>query len=140
MYKSEYTDQPITAAQFLSEFICQRIAQKEGKVLKYKFWNEPSWNKIFRRQIVAANTLLKEAECLQIMSFLRSKKGQKIYSLGLKKPILDGCKSFTIPVFELVEDSQGKVMCELCEFGDFSNLVKFSEESNKTLWKKLNAN
>lgn len=92
IYPSKYTDSKVTDSQYICDEIMERIAKKDSKTLPYKYWNAPQWNKVFRRQIAAANALLSEAECLTIMNFLRSSKGKNIYSLGLKKPILEGCK------------------------------------------------
>ncbi len=92
-YKSSYgADGLISAASYLVEFICERIAFKHKVALPVKFWSTPAWNKVFRRQTKAAHDLLKETDCLSIVTFLRSWDGRKIYSLGLKKVILDGCK------------------------------------------------
>ena len=89
-YPSKYTDKLITDGQFLTERICERIAAKEKKTLVYQFWSKsPEWGKIFRRQIKDANELLAEASLVEIMTALRSKDGQKIYSLGAKKQILN---------------------------------------------------
>jgi hypothetical protein len=112
-YQSAYGGGLITNAAYLVEYICERIARKDKKQLPMKFWNDPAWGKIFRTQIVHANRLLEECTCLQIMNALRSKELYKVYSLGMKKVILDKAKSFsvgeniTVPEYELpheVED------------------------------------
>lgn len=92
IYPSKYTDKKVTDAQYLCDEVCERIAKKEGKTLPYKYWSAPAWNKVYRRQIAEAAKLLRESDCVSIMEFLRSKEGRKIYSLGLKKAILEGVK------------------------------------------------
>lgn len=88
-YKSRYgASSNITAAQYLVEFIIERIAKKEKITLPFKFWNIPRWNRIFRMQIKYANELLKDYSEEEIFSALKSKKGERIYSLGAKKTII----------------------------------------------------
>lgn len=88
MFKSRYIieDKEITAAQYLAEFICERIAEKEGKRLALKFWNNKEWNKKFRLQITHANKLLKDYDnnvrC--IIRALNTFQGKKVYSLGAR--------------------------------------------------------
>lgn len=136
-YKSNYTDSLVTSAQYLTEFICERIAKKEKKVLKWKFWNDPEWNQVFRRQITAANQLLKQTDAIRIMSFLRSKKGQNIYSLGLKVPILKACQnvgvldSSEVELSSTVKDSFEKEF--VGDDGPFAD-----EPPKKSLWERLN--
>lgn len=139
-YKSNYTDQPITAAQFLAETMCERIAKKNNKVLKYKFWTEPEYKKIFQRQIVAANQLLKEIDVKDIMNFLRSKNGKNIYSLGLKAPILAGCKSKSFAEYNPIESSPMDDGFMSDSGIEPSSTIKDSYEKEfvgKNLWGKL---
>jgi hypothetical protein len=98
IYPSNYTERKVTASQYLTDFIMERIAKKDKKVLTYKYWNDPAWKKIFLRQLGEATKLLKEANCVAIMAFLRSVKGRNIYSLGLKAQILAGAKEFIVVV------------------------------------------
>jgi len=92
--KKEYTSKygasgEITSAQFLTEFIMERIAAKDNKTLPSKFWSHSDWKKTFLAQINHANKLLKEASCIEIMAALRHKDLSRVYSLGLKRQILD---------------------------------------------------
>jgi hypothetical protein len=86
-YKSKYSDQYVTGAQYLAEFICERIAEKDGKKLPYKFWNTEEWKKIFQLQIIKANELLKVYRVGVILKALQLPQAKRIYSLGLKKAI-----------------------------------------------------
>lgn len=91
LYPSRYgADSLITSAQYLSEFVLERQAKKDGKVLFTKFWNHIDYANKFVRQITAANKLLVHYDCVAIMNFLRSREGSRIYSLGLYKPICNG--------------------------------------------------
>lgn len=84
-YKSPSTGEYCTAAQYIAEIICQRIADKDKVgTLAYKFWNNDKWKKIYIRQVGLANKLVKTwgDEC--VVRFIKSKKGSKILSLGMK--------------------------------------------------------
>ncbi len=59
VYPSIYCDEKLTAAQYLAERMCERVAKKEGKELFPKFWSSPIWKKTFMQQLFAANSLLK---------------------------------------------------------------------------------
>lgn len=111
-YQSRYGAKGyITAANFLVEEICTRIAKKEGRVLPTKFWNHPEWSKIYKAQLKHANLLLDEVSCLQIMSFLRTFRGKQVYSLGLKKIIVEGAKKFVGNTNE-VESPDGEIITD----------------------------
>ena len=86
MFRSKYIpeDKDISAAQYLAEFMCERIAHKDGKVLTTKFWNKPEWGKVFRAQITHANKWLKSYDARSILRALKTFRGKKIYSLGAK--------------------------------------------------------
>lgn len=138
IYPSKYTNEKVTAHNFLCEEIMERIAKKAGKTLPYKYWYSNEWAKIYKRQVTAAGQLLQEADCLSIMNFLRSKDGQKITSLGLKKQILEGCSKYTNTVID----------CEPAEYIEidhtiFDGIEDISEdetlpsEAKPSLWEKL---
>jgi hypothetical protein len=86
-YQSKYTEDKITAAQYLVDIACERIAKREKETLPREYWRLDKWLKHFKRQIIAANALLKEFSCKEIVDALNSYRGKNIYSLGLKKPI-----------------------------------------------------
>lgn len=88
-YKSRYgANSDITAAQYLVEFMMERIAKKEKTTLPFKFWNIPRWNKVFRMQIKYANELLSEYSEEEVFAALKTKRGQRIFSLGAKKTMI----------------------------------------------------
>lgn len=143
-YRSRYgADSDITAAQYLVEFIMERAAKKEKTTLPFKFWNIPKWNKIFRMQIKYANDLLKDYTEEEIFSALRTKKGERIYSLGAKKTII-------IPLIEDIKTNKFNSIPIICnENINQSKLEDWHEEENiieacknigkkdASLWSKL---
>lgn len=83
-YRSPSTGDYCTGAQYLAEIICQRCADKDKVgTLPYKFWNLPKWNKLYIRQVGLANKLVKKYGD-GFITFVKSKKGNKILSLGMK--------------------------------------------------------
>lgn len=87
-FKSRYApDTYITAAQYITEFICEHKARKDGKDLPLHFWQIPVWAKFFKMQILAANGLLKIYEAEAIVLALKMPQARGIFSL--RAPHLD---------------------------------------------------
>jgi hypothetical protein len=83
-YRSPSTGDYCTAAQYIAEIICQRIADKDKiGTLAYKFWNQPKWKKIYIRQVGLANKLIKKHGD-DFVRFIKSKSGNWIVSLAMK--------------------------------------------------------
>ena len=81
-YPSKYSNgKSVSAAQYISEMICERIAKKNKQDLHYRFWLSPEWEKQYKGQIAAANKLLQKYDYAAIVSALLSASGLKIYSL-----------------------------------------------------------
>lgn len=81
-FTSKYSNgKRVTPAQYLVEFICERIAKIKKKDLHYRFWLSKEWSKEYRGQIAAANNLLSRYDIKIILQALKSTKGSKIYSL-----------------------------------------------------------
>jgi hypothetical protein len=81
-YPSKYSNgKDVTAAQYITEMICERLAKKEKKDLHYRFWLSKEWEKQYKGQIGQANKLLKKYDAKDIINALLSKAGSKIYSL-----------------------------------------------------------
>ena len=119
----------------------ERIAKKEKQTLPFKFWNIPKWNKIFRMQIKYANDLLKEYSEREVFDVLKSKKGQRIYSLGAKKTII-------IPLIEELRNKPiQSCFAEKLEISKSEDWIKDNMEEDtirknvgkkdKNLWEKL---
>lgn len=81
-YPSKYSNnKTVSAAQYITEIICEHRAVKEKKDLHFRFWLNKEWAKFFRDQIATANKLIKKYSAQSIIKALNSDKGLKIYSL-----------------------------------------------------------
>lgn len=81
-YLSKYFNgKYVTAAQFITEMICERLAKKDKRDLHYRFWLSDDWQKSYKNQIPTANKLLKKYSAKAIIDALCSPTGKKIYSL-----------------------------------------------------------
>jgi hypothetical protein len=81
-YPSKYSNGKfVSAAQYITEIICERKAFKEKKDLCYRFWTNKDWASFYRNQIGSAHKLLKTYPDKAIIRALTSTYGQKIYSL-----------------------------------------------------------
>lgn len=81
-FPSKYSNgKQVTAAQFITEMICERIAKRNKKDLHYKFWVSKEWEKEYKGQIATAHKLLKKYHPKAIIDGLLSNDGLKIYSL-----------------------------------------------------------
>lgn len=81
-FQSNYGGEWCTAAHYLVEIICEKIAKKDGNSLPNKFWNVDKWKKTYRHQIIAANGLLKMYDAKAIMKAIRHPKAKTVYSYG----------------------------------------------------------
>lgn len=81
-YISKYSnDKTVSAAQYITELICERKALKDKKDLHYRFWLSKEWAAFFRNQIGSAHKLLKKYPDKAIINALLTNQGKKIYSL-----------------------------------------------------------
>ena len=78
----------VSAPQYITEFICEKKAQKDRKELPLKFWEIKEWRNYYRYQITLANKLLKEFPADAIIAALKDKRCWKTYSL--RAPMLYG--------------------------------------------------
>lgn len=81
-YKSKYSDKYITAAQYITELVCENMAAKNKQSLPARFWNMPNWCNVFKRQLMLANQLLKIYDEQSIIKALQSQEGKKVWSLA----------------------------------------------------------
>lgn len=104
-YHSKYSNgKSVSAAQYITELICENKAKKDKLDLHYRFWTTKSWEKYYRDQIASANKLIKKYTAKAIISALRSHEGRKIYSL--RAP-------FLIPIIEKHQktiDKENKIL------------------------------
>jgi len=81
-YPSKYSNgKDVSAAQYITEMICEKKAKREGKDLHYRFWVNKEWAAFYRNQIASANKLVKQYKELAIIKALNNTKAEKIYSL-----------------------------------------------------------
>tara|TARA_B100002019_G_C21274933_1_gene604912 strand:- start:11993 stop:12427 length:435 start_codon:yes stop_codon:yes gene_type:complete len=81
-YPSKYSNgKLVSAAQFITEMICENKAIKDKKDLHYRFWTNKNWAAFYRNQIATANKLLKQYDAKAIIKALKSNKARRIYSL-----------------------------------------------------------
>ena len=81
-YISKYSNgKSVTAAQYITEIICENKAKLEKKDLHFKFWTNKQWSRYYRDQIATANKLVKQYSEQAIIKALKSVAGEKIYSL-----------------------------------------------------------
>jgi len=91
-YPSKYSNgKTVSAAQFITEIICENKARKDKLDLHYRFWTHSTWAKFYRNQIASANKLVKQYGPKPIIKALQDDKGKNIYSL--RAP-------FLIPIIE----------------------------------------
>ena len=81
-YNSKYSNgKQVSAAQYITEIICEHYAKKNKLDLYYRFWTHKDWATFYRGQIGTANKLLKKYDCKAIIRALNNPKSARIYSL-----------------------------------------------------------
>lgn len=81
-YLSKYSNgKEVSAAQYITELICEKKAKKEKKDLHYRFWLAKEWSLYYRNQIATANKLLEKFDSKSIVAALNNDKSKNIYSL-----------------------------------------------------------
>lgn len=74
-------------AQLLADFVCKRKAEREKKTLEPNYWNSIVWKRHYQQQVIAAHSLLKVYPFRAIMSALKHKDINWVYSLRSKQII-----------------------------------------------------
>ena len=60
-YKHQSTGEYCTCAAYVAEMMCMRNAENKNQgSLPYKFWSKKPWDWTFKRQMIAANRILKD--------------------------------------------------------------------------------
>jgi hypothetical protein len=81
-YKSKYSNgKTVSAAQYITEIICENKARNNNQDLHYKFWTTKEWAQYYRNQIASANKLLLKYSDISIVKALQKPEAKKIYSL-----------------------------------------------------------
>lgn len=90
-YISKYSNgKQVSAAQYITEMICENKAKFDKKDLHYKFWVSKEWASFYKSQIFTAHKLLKKYTAKAIVSAIKDKRCAKTYSLRSKflEPII----------------------------------------------------
>jgi hypothetical protein len=88
-YPSRYSNgKEVSAAQYITEIICEKKAKMDKEDLHYRFWTNKKWSRFFRDQIATANKLIDEFGEKAIIRALNNTKTDRIYSL--RAPHLKG--------------------------------------------------
>jgi hypothetical protein len=130
-YISKYSNgKYVTAAQYITELICENKAKQEKKDLYFKFWTSKEWSLYYRNQIATANKLVKQYNPQAIIRALKTTQATKIYSL--RAPHL-------IPIIEQESVSIEKENQRLTKEYDRNNNKKFTTNynNNKSIISKL---
>lgn len=81
-YPSRYSNgKSVSAAQYITELICENKAKINKEDIGFKFWTNKKWMKYYRDQIASANKLLAKYNEQAIIKALKTTKAEKIYSL-----------------------------------------------------------
>lgn len=81
-YPSKYSNgKLVSAAQYITEIVCEHKAKRERKDLHYRFWIDKYWSRFYRDQIATANKLLKKYSAKAICMALNDDRAANIYSL-----------------------------------------------------------
>jgi hypothetical protein len=80
-YKSKYSQKSVTAAQYVTETICEHKALREKKDLYYRFWINKEWSRFFRNQIATANKLIEQYGEKAVIRALNDSRSKRIFSL-----------------------------------------------------------
>lgn len=69
-FQSSWTNQPITAAQYLAEKVVEREAHKKKVNLSSHWWNQKAWKNKFKSQVTKSYQLLKTYDLKAILRAL----------------------------------------------------------------------
>lgn len=81
-YLSKYSnDKFVSAAQYITEIICENKARIEKRDLHFRFWLSKEWALFYKNQIASAHKLIKKFGEKAVIKALYNEKARKIYSL-----------------------------------------------------------
>ena len=87
-YKHESTGEYCTCAAYVAEIMCKKNAENKNQgSLPYKFWNKKPWDWTFKRQLMAANKILKDRNISEeaLVKAVLSDEFKRIFSLNHPK-------------------------------------------------------
>lgn len=91
-FKSRYGGGYLSSSQYIMEIFCENIAKQKGATLPDQFWKVEPWAKLFRQQIPAAVSLVKEYPVEVVSATLRDnkicKKMSSLRANWLLEPVL----------------------------------------------------
>ena len=102
-YKHESTGDYCTCAAYVAEIMCKKNAENKNEgSLPYKFWSKKPWDWTFKRQLIAANKMLKDHNFLEeaLVKAVLSNEFKRIFSLNHPKA------AGIIKNYQLLLDSQ----------------------------------
>lgn len=123
-YPSKYSNgKTVSAAQYITEVLCENIAKKEKKDLHYRFWTTDYWKNKYKNQIHSAHKLLQNYSAEAICSALKDARARNIYS-------------FRAPHLKPIIEEHEKIIAQknktLTQDFDRSDKSKFRKEKKKT--------
>lgn len=122
-YPSKYSNgKTVSAAQYITELLCENIAKSEKKDLHYRFWTTDYWKNKYKNQIYSAHKLLNTHSAEAICSALKDKRARNIYSF--RAPHLK-------PIIEEHEKILSQKNKELTQDFDRSDKNNFRKNKNK---------
>ena len=83
-FKSLYSNSQVTAAQYITEYLCYLISKNNREELQDQFWKDKYWSRFFRRQVGLANKILKEYDVEAVIFSLKDRRLSRIKSFGAK--------------------------------------------------------
>ncbi len=85
-YKHQSTGEYCTCAAYVAEIMCMRNAEHKNKgSLPYKFWNKKPWDWTFKKQLIAANKILKDVSEKALVKAIHSPEFKSIFSLNNRR-------------------------------------------------------
>ena len=99
-YKHQTTGDHCTCAAYVAEIMCIRNAEhKNVGHLPYKFWSKKPWDWTFKRQMFAANNIIKAHGEEALVKAIHSAELKGIFSLNHRK-VLPIVKKYAIIIAE----------------------------------------
>ena len=131
-YISRYSNnKEVSAAQYITELICEKKAKIDKTDLHYRFWLSKKWAAFFRNQIGTANKLLQQYEAKAIINALLSNGASKIFSL--RAPHLQ-------PIIEEEQEKLKAAKNEFTKHVDRKQNISFNrpkQKANNNIFSKL---
>lgn len=122
-YPSKYSNgKTVSAAQYITELLCENIAKAEKRDLHYRFWTTDYWKSKYKNQIYSAHKLLYSHSAEAICAALKDKRAKNIYSF--RAPHLK-------PIIEEYEKILSQKNKELTQDFDRSDKNKFRKTQKK---------